>query len=397
MRVLLVSSAYFPNVLGGAEVSSKLLAEALHKKVEVKVLTLGLSNSVEVINGVLVRRIYLPHISEARLLSIQNSLLGRGKLLLSLVSKDLSRNILDILDFELRHFQPDVVHCVNNLFPLPVRLLYKYFHDREIPIIQTMRDLYLLGRSTITTKKRFHRIYFKKSLKYVDIFHFTTTTMLSRYSKDLPAKSRKVVIPNAVNHTFDENVWKNTLEKKPDFGPLNILYVGVLEKKKGIHLLEAVIKKLLKSQKNTYRFWIVGSGTYENRLRNSLKELIADHRVRILGWIPERNVWKIAKICHVVVLPSQWEEMFGRVLIEGYYSGCLPVGSSRGAIPEVIHDKELVFDSEDELISLLEKSTDRVWRNTKLESLIPHMRQFSIDHHVSMFIDLYKKALKKHS
>jgi glycosyltransferase involved in cell wall biosynthesis len=53
----------------------------------------------------------------------------------------------------------------------------------------------------------------------------------------------------------------------------------------------------------------------------------------------------------VLVLPSlttrKWAEQFGRVLVEAMARGVVPVGSSSGAIPEVIGDAGLVFEEGD--------------------------------------------------
>jgi glycosyltransferase involved in cell wall biosynthesis len=72
----------------------------------------------------------------------------------------------------------------------------------------------------------------------------------------------------------------------------------------------------------------------------------------------------------VLVLPSRtvpgkWKEQFGHVLIEAMSMGVPVVGSSSGAIPDVIGRDDLIFteDQSDDLAEILEKLlVDQVYR-----------------------------------
>ena len=49
-----------------------------------------------------------------------------------------------------------------------------------------------------------------------------------------------------------------------------------------------------------------------------------------------------------VVLPSKWNEPFGRILIEAICNGTIAIGSDRGGIPEVLdHNEDHIFRSGD--------------------------------------------------
>ena len=45
----------------------------------------------------------------------------------------------------------------------------------------------------------------------------------------------------------------------------------------------------------------------------------------------------------LVVIPSEYEEQYGRVIQESVASGTLVIGSNIGAIPEIIDDQDLLF------------------------------------------------------
>lgn len=49
-----------------------------------------------------------------------------------------------------------------------------------------------------------------------------------------------------------------------------------------------------------------------------------------------------------MVLPSIWNEPFGRIPIEAVYNGTIAIGSDRGGIPEALdHNADYIFQSGD--------------------------------------------------
>jgi glycosyltransferase involved in cell wall biosynthesis len=83
---------------------------------------------------------------------------------------------------------------------------------------------------------------------------------------------------------------------------------------------------------------LVGNGDYEQKLREKAAKYPG--RVRFLGAQPLEQLPAIYRGFDCLVLPSRttarWKEQFGRVLIEAGACGIPVVGSSSGAIPEVI-------------------------------------------------------------
>ncbi len=73
-------------------------------------------------------------------------------------------------------------------------------------------------------------------------------------------------------------------------------------------------------------------------------------QARFLNLARHEEVPAVLSQIDVLVLPSRstprWKEQFGRVLIEGMAAGCVVIGSSSGAIPEVLGDAGLVFEEE---------------------------------------------------
>ena len=74
-------------------------------------------------------------------------------------------------------------------------------------------------------------------------------------------------------------------------------------------------------------------------------------RVHWLGRIARAQMPRYLSSLDALVLPSRsiptWQEQFGAVLVEAMYCATAVVGSSSGAIPEVIGEAGLVFPEED--------------------------------------------------
>jgi glycosyltransferase involved in cell wall biosynthesis len=85
----------------------------------------------------------------------------------------------------------------------------------------------------------------------------------------------------------------------------------------------------------------------------------------------------------VLVLPSRtvqgkWKEQFGHVLIEAMAMGIPVVGSSSGAIPDVIGKNELIFNEDDikGLASILEKlAVNPKWRAQISQYVLDRVRE----------------------
>lgn len=146
-------------------------------------------------------------------------------------------------------------------------------------------------------------------------------------------------------------------EVRPDLQPRRpperepvIGYVGRLVSWKGVDLLLHALANL-RDRGLHVRGVIVGTGPEEGRLRRLATMLGLAHHVTWHGWIGQDDVPEVLADVDVLVLPSRsiprWREQFGHVLIEAMAEGMPVVGSSCGAIPDVIGRPDLVFPEGD--------------------------------------------------
>jgi len=136
-------------------------------------------------------------------------------------------------------------------------------------------------------------------------------------------------------------------------------FIGRIKWMKGIDLLVEAFAGLLKKGRKDVKLLIVGTGEYESELRGLIERFAIGDYVRRVPSIPQTEVHEYMRLMDVLVLPSRregmWAEQFGRVLIEAMAARTLVVGSTSGAIPEVIGDAGFLFqeNNSDDLASKL--------------------------------------------
>ena len=130
-------------------------------------------------------------------------------------------------------------------------------------------------------------------------------------------------------------------------GPLRVAFVGRLVPGKGVDLLVRAVATV----GDAVQLRIVGDGPERAPLERMAAEAGIADRVAFLGAWPHQRVASLWAEADVLVLPSrstpQWHEQLGHVLLEAMAHAVAVVGSSCGAIPEVIADAGLVFPEGD--------------------------------------------------
>lgn len=134
-------------------------------------------------------------------------------------------------------------------------------------------------------------------------------------------------------------------------------FVGRLIPEKGVSLLLEALHQL-KDLK--WRVLIVGSGPLESEITGKWQEILGE-RLIFRKAVPHADVPAYMRAMDIFVLPSYttpaWKEQFGLVLAEAMLAGVPCVGSSSGAIPDVIGPGGLVFKEKDvdDLVRILER------------------------------------------
>jgi glycosyltransferase involved in cell wall biosynthesis len=132
------------------------------------------------------------------------------------------------------------------------------------------------------------------------------------------------------------------------------LYVGRISKQKGMEFLASVIEKAL--SKTCFQFVLVGSGSYQNKIRNQF----SDEDVKLPGYIPRNQIGKYYRAATVYVHPSQFEGL-PLVILEALQSGTPVIAREAGDVDFVL---ENIVTTEEEMSSrLIQRNWNELWRN----------------------------------
>lgn len=157
-------------------------------------------------------------------------------------------------------------------------------------------------------------------------------------------------------------------------------FVGRLILEKGVILLLEALHRL---KDHKWRLLILGSGPLEHEITGEWQKVFGERLVYRMA-VPHAEVPAYMRAMDVLVLPSYgtpyWKEQFGLVLCQAMLAGVPCIGSSSGAIPDVIGPGGLVFE---------EHNADDLTRTLKSvlidaemrKSLAENAQRFALQHY----------------
>jgi glycogen synthase len=127
--------------------------------------------------------------------------------------------------------------------------------------------------------------------------------------------------------------------------PVQVLFVGRLERRKGVDVLLEAARELLRGYPEV-SFVLAGKDTPNTEQDRGYRELFQEAtagdpdvagRVRFTGAVTEDELWRLYRECDIFCAPSRFES-FGLVLVEAMMFGKPVVGCATGGMSEIIED-----------------------------------------------------------
>ncbi len=212
--------------------------------------------------------------------------------------------------------------------------------------------------------------------------------------KDFPGSQKIDVVYNAVNSLPAAAAVKKI--------PHRVLFIGTIEKRKGVtYLVEAI--NILRQQGKSISLDILGAPLiterrYYNKLLRYIKKNKLQQLVNFFGVV--KDPAHFLQRAGVVVVPSL-AEPFGRVIIEAMSYQSLVVASAVGGIPEIIKDNVNGFlvqaASAEELAATLKNVLalpTRTKEQIGRQALATVRDRFMTDNYVAGVLKVYQKLLK---
>ena len=197
-------------------------------------------------------------------------------------------------------------------------------------------------------------------LKNVDKIIFISKWVKKKFFENLPNLSDNKT--QIIYHSIDP-IKKNVKKNK------QIIFVGKLNESKGYDLYCKSMIRVL----NQYKNWSAISIGEERRFQN-----FPTHNKHFnLGQIPHNKVLDYLSKSEIAVIPSRWEEPFGRTALEASSRGCATIISNSGGLPETtdyaIKLKKLdTKNIEKEIIRLIKNDKYRKDIQIKSQKFVKH-------------------------
>lgn len=392
MKILIVNSFYYPNVVGGAENSTQLLAEGLSKENTVKVFTIDSLNKAskeEKINNVDVYR------SNGGLFNAQVRLTKKGSKLIKITNK-----FVELYNFSIKkelsklieEFEPDIIHT-NNVYGISP-LIWKLSNKYNIPCIHTIRDYWIVNPKVVLPKKNnillnIYQRHFKKYSNYVSGVTAPSKFTLDNVIKYDYFKNAKVkCIPNSIDLDFEETKELINQKKLKKDSNIKFLYVGGLEEHKGIiNLLNAFNK--IDNENITLTF--CGDGSLKNYVIEASKN---DKRILYKGKLKKEKVNNEYRDSDVLIIPSIWDEPFGRVVIEANQFGTPVIGANKAGIREILENTNsgilFQYDDINDLKEKMNYMCDRKNIKKYYDNILNSIEEYSVEKQIENFSKFYK-------
>jgi glycosyltransferase involved in cell wall biosynthesis len=409
---MIQNSIFYPNVVGGAELSTYHLACALSER----------GHRVDVLTTTGRRRGFEQGLHTRRLDGISGEILEAPSAgLYDLTPEDgtprpgiLRRGAhhfaavhsprwARLADLALARLRPDVLHTNTIVGMTPA--IWRSARDLGIPVVHTLRDYHLLcPRTTLVRSSgdeceraplpcRVLRSAKRHAAVGVVLVTAPSRFVLERHlGYGFFRGAQTAVVPNAYAGPLPAPA---PLAGATAGEPLQGLFLGQIDVHKGIRVLLQALERLFADpDAAALRFAFAGRGA----LVDEIVAFCERHRGRAIyhGVVRGEEKERLLAASSFLVLPSIWNDNFPRTLLEAFAHGLPVIGARRGGIPEVVEDdvSGRIVEPQPDVVAtaIADYVGDR-------ERLRRHGRQararvadFTLERQVDTFLELYRRA-----
>ena len=247
--------------------------------------------------------------------NLENNLkpLTKNFINISLKKTILSKNIAYTNELYKHHLKKkfDIIEIHNR----PESLLYMLKKKVSSKLIFVFHNNPQEMRGSSSVKER---IYLAENADYL---YFVSMWVKNKFFEGLPYSNRnncEILYPSI-----------NRLNKFPKKEKL-IIFSGKLNSSKGYDLFSTTIIKILDKFKN-WKAIAIGN---EPREKFNFKH----KNFKVLDWLEHKKILKYYSKSSISVVPSRWQEPFGRTAMESAAHGCATITSNRGGLIETFNN-----------------------------------------------------------
>jgi len=407
-RLLIVNSTFYPQVVGGAEMSTWLLARELSARghhVDALATTGYLDEGPR--DALAARRLdgISGEILEAASAGRQHLLARPGAPAPGLWTRG-RHHFQQVHDGRWQRLAlaaidrvpPAVIHT--NTIVGMTGAVWDAALLRGVPVVHTLRDYHLLcPRTTLQRSSgaqcaggplpcQVLRHLKRRHTDGVSLVTAPSRFVLDRHAafgffRDIPRE----VVPNACEG--DPPAYR-----EPPAGAQRGLFLGQLDHHKGVGVLLAALERVLADPPPGFGFDLAGHGPLQADVEAFCARFPAD--VRFHGMVQGEAKRDLLNGCAFVVVPSVWHDNFPRTLLDAYMHGRPVIGARRGGIPEVVRDGEtgaIIEPAVDEVAAALRRyARDPQLCRDQGRAARAAAADYTLDRQVDRFLALYAQV-----
>jgi len=238
-----------------------------------------------------------------------------------------------------------------------------------------------------------HRKFLQKTI--TKVCSITKKTKLVAISSQAYEQNKKFYGKDLVGYVYNciEPSYLKFFKTPSKKHEIELCFLGILAPHKGAHIAIKLAERLHKNG-NDVRLRIAGKThkTYEVYTKKIISLVENKPYIELIPNIPTEDIGSFFGNSDVLLLPIQWDEPFGLVIIESLYCGTPVIGFSRGSVPELIQNGKNGFICETEndmydAILFLNKIERKTCNDTVIE-------KFSADATYKKYMEYYEQVIK---
>ena len=291
----------------------------------------------------------------------------------------------------IHDFKPDVIFAHSIFSNITPFFMFKA-KQNNIPLVMKIANRFNLSYPDITFKKIHNIKHIPKIMIWryiikqcVDVFICPSYSTYS-WLKNILNVNNIVHINNPIFWDMDKKLYK----KKKNF--IKILYVGRLEKEKGVFYLIKAVSILIDNGYDV-KLFIIGEGSEKEYLKNSIKQ---EHKISIvfMGYMEHEDIIFEYADSDIFVLPSICEENSGLVLLEAMSLGLPLITTNLGGQAELVIENYNGFLVQPGDYTSLAKKIKSIIEDEELKekfskNSLELSKKYSLDNHVMQISKLF--------
>lgn len=304
---------------------------------------------------------------------------------------NISRN-KEVIDTMFAEQKFDILHVHEPGLPMLAAQLLSRSPAKNVATMHASLPEGMVSKSFQKLMKPFAK-YIEPKLSAVSAVSEVAKEISLGYAPDLDI----TIIPNGIRLSDFEHLQKPTRASGQKPARKKIVYIGRLERRKGVTFLLDAFAELQVKHPDT-ELIIAGDGRHRGRLELQAERLGIKH-VSFLGFVSEAKKLELLNTADLYCSPAIYGESFGIVLLEAMAAGCVTVAGNNPGYSSVMVDEgkiSLVKPQDttafaDRLQTLL---YDDKARQHWLDWAEVYIKQFDFSKVVEQYEALYERALK---